>query len=31
MHGDEVGELLDRVGLVRPPINLNDDTTWPTV
>jgi ATP-dependent Zn protease len=31
MHGDEVGELLDRVGLVRPQIDLNDDTTWPTI
>ncbi len=31
MHGDEVGELLDSVGLVRPEINLHDDRTWPTL
>jgi ATP-dependent Zn protease len=31
MHGDEVGELLDRAGLVRPQINLDDDSTWPTI
>ncbi len=31
MHGDEVGDLLDQVGLVRPEINLHDDSTWPTV
>ena len=31
MHGDEVVDLLDSVGLVRPEIDLNDDTTWPTV
>jgi ATP-dependent Zn protease len=31
MHGDEVGELLDAAGLVRPQIDLNDDRTWPTL
>jgi ATP-dependent Zn protease len=31
MHGDEVVDLLDRVGLVRPVIDLRDDRTWPTV
>ncbi len=31
MHGDEVVDLLDSVGLVRPEIDLNDDSTWPTV
>lgn len=31
MHGDEVGDLLDSVGLVRPELNLHDDQTWPTV
>jgi ATP-dependent Zn protease len=31
MHGDEVVDLLDSVGLVRPEIDLNDDRTWPTV
>jgi ATP-dependent Zn protease len=31
MHGDEVGDLLDRVGLVRPEIDLDNDATWPTV
>ncbi len=31
MHGDEVGDLLDRVGLVRPEIDLHDDSTWPVV
>jgi ATP-dependent Zn protease len=31
MHGDEVGELLDRVGLVRPELDLHDDATWPTI
>ncbi len=28
MHGDEVVDLLDSVGLVRPEIDLNDDRTW---
>lgn len=31
MHGDEVGELLDRVGLTRPDIDLHNDATWPSV
>ena len=29
MHGDEVGNLLDRVGLVRPQVDLYNDATWP--
>jgi ATP-dependent Zn protease len=31
MHGDEVVDLLDSVGLSRPDIDLSDDRTWPTV
>jgi ATP-dependent Zn protease len=31
MHGDEVVDLLDSVGLIRPKIDLKDDSTWPTV
>jgi len=31
MHGDEVVDLLDGVGLVRPQIDLQDERTWPTV
>ncbi len=31
MHGDEVTELLNRVGLQRPALDLMDDRTWPTV
>jgi ATP-dependent Zn protease len=31
LHGDEVTELLNSVGLTRPDIDLNDDTTWPAV
>ncbi|HET9104960.1 MAG TPA: AAA family ATPase [Solirubrobacteraceae bacterium] len=31
LHGDEVGELLDRVGLVKPELDLNDPATWPSV
>ncbi|MGZ4307641.1 MAG: AAA family ATPase [Solirubrobacteraceae bacterium] len=31
MHGDEVVDLLDSVGLQRPDINLMDDSTWPAV
>jgi ATP-dependent Zn protease len=31
MHGDEVVELLNSVGLVRPQIDLNDDSTWPGI
>jgi cell division protease FtsH len=29
MHGDEVVELLDGVGLVRPEIDLLEEKTWP--
>jgi ATP-dependent Zn protease len=29
MHGDEVVELLNSVGLVRPEINLLEEHTWP--
>jgi ATP-dependent Zn protease len=31
LHGDEVGELLDSVGLHRPNLNLMDPATWPAV
>ncbi len=31
MHGDEVVDLLNGVGLKRPEIDLMDDRTWPTV
>jgi ATP-dependent Zn protease len=31
LHGDEVGDLLDSVALVRPQIDLTDERTWPTV
>ena len=31
MHGDEVVELLNSVGLKRPEIDLMDDSTWPQV
>jgi ATP-dependent Zn protease len=31
LHGDEVVDLLDSVGLVRPEINVDDDRTWPAV
>jgi ATP-dependent Zn protease len=31
LHGDEVVDLLDRVGLVRPHIDLTDDRTWPVL
>jgi ATP-dependent Zn protease len=31
MHGDEVVDLLNSVGLKRPELDLMDDTTWPTV
>ena len=31
MHGDEVVDLLDSVGLVRPEIDMRDDRTWPRV
>lgn len=28
LHGDEVVDLLDSVGLTRPQINLTDPSTW---
>ena len=31
LHGDEVGELLDSVGLERPQLDLMDASTWPAV
>jgi ATP-dependent Zn protease len=31
LHGDEVVDLLNRVGLERPDIDLLDDRTWPHV
>ena len=31
IHGDEVGELLDSVGLTRPELDLTDPDTWPKV
>jgi cell division protease FtsH len=31
LHGDEVGELLDNVGLKRPQLDLMDPGTWPRV
>jgi len=31
MHGDEVVDLLNSVGLKRPEIDLTDDRTWPQV
>jgi len=31
MHGDEVVDLLNSVGLTRPQIDMTDDSTWPTV
>ena len=31
MHGDEVVDLLNSVGLQRPDIDLTDDRTWPNV
>jgi ATP-dependent Zn protease len=31
MHGDEVVDLLNSVGLVPPNIDLNDDSTWPAI
>ena len=31
MHGDEVVDLLNSVGLKRPELDLMDDSTWPTV
>jgi cell division protease FtsH len=31
MHGDEVVELLDEVGLVKPLIDLTEERSWPKV
>jgi ATP-dependent Zn protease len=31
MHGDEVVDLLNSVGLQRPELDLMDDSTWPRV
>jgi ATP-dependent Zn protease len=31
MHGDEVVEMLNSVGIQRPEVDLMDDRTWPTV
>ncbi|MDQ6840955.1 MAG: AAA family ATPase [Actinomycetota bacterium] len=31
IYGDEVTDLLSSVGLQRPPLDLMDDRTWPTV
>ena len=31
MHGDEVIDLLNQVGLERPDIDVMDDRTWPTL
>jgi hypothetical protein len=31
MHGDEVVELLETVGLTRPSVDLLDEKTWPPV
>jgi ATP-dependent Zn protease len=31
MHGDEVTDMLNRVGLKRPQLDLMDESTWPTV
>jgi cell division protease FtsH len=31
MHGDEVVDMLNGVGLRRPDIDLMDESTWPTV
>jgi predicted nucleic acid-binding protein len=31
MHGDEVVDMLNHVGLKRPEIDLMDDSTWPKV
>ena len=31
IYGDEVTNLLNRVGLERPKVDLMDDSTWPTV
>jgi hypothetical protein len=31
MHGDEVVDLLESVGLQRPELDLANPATWPTV
>jgi ATP-dependent Zn protease len=31
LHGDEVGDLLESVGLTRPELDLMDPATWPQV
>jgi ATP-dependent Zn protease len=31
MHGDEVIDMLNSVGLKRPHLDLMNDRTWPTV
>jgi len=31
MHGDEVVDMLNSVGLRRPEIDMMDPSTWPTV
>jgi hypothetical protein len=31
MYGNEVVDLLDNVGLVRPEIDVLDEATWPKV
>ena len=31
LHGDEVVDLLDSVGLIRPRLDLTDPTTWSQV
>jgi ATP-dependent Zn protease len=31
LHGDEVVDLLNRVGLQRPELDMLDDSTWPRV
>jgi ATP-dependent Zn protease len=31
MHGDEVIDLLDRVGLQRPTVDVHDERTWPNL
>ena len=31
MHGDEVVDLLDEVGLVEPEIDLTQERSWPTI
>ncbi|MEO6859008.1 MAG: AAA family ATPase [Solirubrobacteraceae bacterium] len=31
LHGDEVGQLLESVGLTRPELDLTNPATWPSV